>query len=344
MNLRFIYFSLLAGLTGCMTTAPVPVADSGAPVRIEKPLDAPATAPAIAAGKFYTVKKGDTLYSIALDHGIEYRELAAWNNIDNPSRIRVGQQLRVAAVEPVPAAAAAVAIPIGAAEVRPIESGGAVTARPLDGTAAPLTPAATAVPVAPVPMMADDRVKRAPIGGKLPYSEANLALLKNRETTPVPVASPASVATTVAPAEKPVEKPAVAPTPAPVAAGAIDWTWPASGKIIATFDEGGAPGVTKGIHIAGKIGDPVLAAAAGKVIYVGSGLRGMGNFVVVRHTPAYLSVYAHNSRILVKEEQTVARGQKIAELGNSDADQPKLHFEVRHQGKPVDPLKYLPPR
>ena len=326
MNLRFAYPLLLAGLAGCITTAPVPVADSGSPVRIEAP---PATAAAAPAGRLYTVRKGDTLYSIALDHGIEYRELAAWNSIDNPSRIRVGQQLRTAPAEGAPAT------PSGAAEVRPVETGGPVTARSLDAAPA-------AVP--PAPTSAGSTMKRTPLGGKLPYSEENLALLRNREAAPVAVQSQAPVATTVVAAEKPAEKlPAVLPSPAAVA-GAIDWTWPAGGKVIATFDEGGAPGVTKGIEIAGKVGDPVQAAAAGKVIYVGSGLRGMGNFVVVRHSPAFLSVYAHNSRILVKEEQNVTRGQKIAELGNSDADQPKLHFEVRHQGKPVDPLKYLPAR
>ncbi len=337
MNLRPVFSLLPAVLAGCITTAPVPVADSGTPVRIEAPRAASAT-PAVAAapsGKFYTVKKGDTLYSIALDHGIEYRELAAWNGIDNPARIRVGQQLRVAPAESASAAPATSTAPAGSAEVRPIEIGGPVTARALDGSPA-------AVP--PAPISASDRIKRAPVGGKLPYSEENVALLKNREAAPVAVQSPGPVATTVVPAEKPPEKPAAPAAPVAAVAGEIDWAWPAGGKVIATFDEGSAPGVTKGIDIAGKIGDPVLAAAAGKVIYVGSGLRGMGNFVVVRHTPAYLSVYAHNSRILVKEEQAVTRGQKIAELGNSDADQPKLHFEVRHQGKPVDPLKYLPAR
>jgi lipoprotein NlpD len=147
-----------------------------------------------------------------------------------------------------------------------------------------------------------------------------------------------------APAEKPAaEKPA--PVPAPAADGEVDWAWPASGKLLATFTEGGGQDTaTKGIDIAGKVGDPVLAAAAGKVVYVGNGLRGYGNLVIVRHNAAFLSAYAHNSRILVKEGQTVTRGQRIADLGNSDADQPKLHFEVRHQGKPVDPLKYLPAR
>lgn len=331
MNLRFVPLFLLAGLTGCMTAAPAPVADSGTPVRIEKPLDTAAAVPTVAAGKLYTVKKGDTLYSIALDHGVEYRELAAWNGIDNPARLRVGQQLRVAPLESAPPAAS----PLGTAEVRAIESGGPVTARALDGA-----PAA----VLPAPISASERIKRAPIGGKLPYSEENVALLKNRAVAPVVVPSPGPVATTVAPAGKPPEKPAAPVAPAAAEASGIVWAWPANGKIIASFDEGSAPGVTKGIDIAGKIGDPVFAAAGGKVIYVGSGLRGMGNFLVVRHNSAYLSVYAHNSRILVKEEQTVTRGQKIAELGNSDADRPKLHFEVRHRGKPVDPLKFLPAR
>jgi lipoprotein NlpD len=181
-----------------------------------------------------------------------------------------------------------------------------------------------------------------PKGGKLPYSAENLALLKARDGVPVPATAPPPVAT-VAPAP---DSPPPPPKPAvPADSGGIEWAWPAAGKLIATFNEGGnGVGAHKGVAISGKLGDPVLAAAAGEVIYVGSGLRGMGNFIVVRHNPAYLTVYAHNSRILVKEKQKVTRNQKIAELGNSDADQPKLYFELRQQGKPVDPLKYLPAR
>jgi lipoprotein NlpD len=100
----------------------------------------------------------------------------------------------------------------------------------------------------------------------------------------------------------------------------------------------------KGVDIAAHNGDPVQAAAAGKVVYVGNSLRGYGNLVIVRHNATYLSAYAHNSKIVVKEGQSVARAQKIAEAGSTDADQAKLHFEIRRQGKPVDPLKYLPPR
>jgi lipoprotein NlpD len=117
----------------------------------------------------------------------------------------------------------------------------------------------------------------------------------------------------------------------------ISWSWPHKGKILRGFEGG-----NKGIDIAGKISDPIFAAAEGKVLYVGSNVRGYGNLVIVKHSAAYLSAYAHNSQIFVKEGQAVTAGQKIAELGKSDSEQAKLHFEIRHQGKPVDPMQFLP--
>jgi len=120
----------------------------------------------------------------------------------------------------------------------------------------------------------------------------------------------------------------------------VNWMWPASGKLIGTFSDGG----NKGIDIAGKAGDSVVAAGSGKVVYSGTGLRGYGKLVIVKHNNTYLTAYAHNQNVLVKEGQSVGKGQKIAEMGNSDADQVKLHFEIRRQGKPVDPLKLLPGR
>ena len=114
---------------------------------------------------------------------------------------------------------------------------------------------------------------------------------------------------------------------------------PTQGKLIAGFSE---PAKRKGIDISGKLGQPVVASAAGKVVYSGSGLRGYGKLIIIKHNKTYLSAYAHNDKLLVKEGQTVTRGQKIAEMGNTDADQVKLHFEVRYHGKPVDPAKYLP--
>jgi lipoprotein NlpD len=138
----------------------------------------------------------------------------------------------------------------------------------------------------------------------------------------------------------------VAPSAAPAVASTrepdddLAWNWPASAVIAVPFD--GAR--NKGVIFAGKAGDPVLAAADGKVIYAGSGLRGYGNFVIVQHNSNYLSVYAHNQALLVKEDQPVRRGQKIAEMGASEADRVQLHFEIRRQGKAVDPARMLPPR
>ncbi len=118
------------------------------------------------------------------------------------------------------------------------------------------------------------------------------------------------------------------------------WAWPAAGPVLAGFEEG----KQKGLAIAGKAGDPVLAAADGRVVYAGSGLRGYGNLVIVKHNNTYLTAYAHNQTLLVKEDQAVRRGQKIAEMGSSDADRVQLHFEIRRQGKPVDPARLLPAR
>jgi lipoprotein NlpD len=159
----------------------------------------------------------------------------------------------------------------------------------------------------------------------------------------------------VAEAPKPVTPQANAPAPASVAQAAppvqpapaatssddgMVFSWPHSGQVITGFDET----KNKGLDFAGKAGDPVLAAADGKVVYAGSGLRGYGNLVILKHNNTYLTAYAHNQTLLVKEEQAVVKGQRIAEMGNSDADRVKLHFEIRKQGKPVDPSKYLPSR
>jgi len=161
-----------------------------------------------------------------------------------------------------------------------------------------------------------------------------------------PVTSSAASATpTPLPAQgqaAPAVKPAPASAPQAPAGGEeeIAWLWPAQGTPVASFDEV----KNKGIDIAGKAGDPVLASADGRVVYSGAGLRGYGNLIILKHNNTYLTAYAHNQTLLVKEDQSVRKGQKIAEMGNSDADRVKLHFEIRRQGKPVDPAKYLPAR
>ncbi len=159
------------------------------------------------------------------------------------------------------------------------------------------------------------------------------------DTKPAPVAASGASAT----ASPSTTLPAAATTAA--AAGRegdddINWIWPASGPITSVFEEG----KSKGLGIAGKLGDPVLAAAEGRVVYAGSGLRGYGNLVILKHNATYLTAYAHNQTLLVKEDQSVRRGQKIAEMGSTDSDRVMLHFEIRRQGKPVDPAKLLPPR
>jgi lipoprotein NlpD len=144
-------------------------------------------------------------------------------------------------------------------------------------------------------------------------------------------AAPASAAPTTASSET---------RPAPATDTEINWIWPTNGVVLAGFDDV----KNKGLDIGGAAGDPVLAAADGRVVYVGAGLRGYGNLIILKHNNVYLTAYAHNQTLLVKEDQSVLKGQKIAEMGNSDADRVKLHFEVRRQGKPVDPAKYLPAR
>ncbi|MDP1653247.1 MAG: peptidoglycan DD-metalloendopeptidase family protein [Rhodocyclaceae bacterium] len=334
--IRLLAALMVFGLAGCASRAPVPVSDTQSTVRIE---GSKAAQPAAPAGKLYTVKKGDTLFGIAREQGVNPRDLAAWNNLDNSNRIAVGQALRLSP----PAAAVPATVPsMEGTEVRPIAGGGIVVARPLDGGPA-VSPAPTLLPGN------TETLKRAPKGGKLPYSEDNLALLKLHAGAPPPAVAPqpaptAAPAAASPPPSMPVTPAAAAPA-APADSGGIEWGWPAAGRLLANFSEAGsgAQEMSKGIDIAGKVGDPVQAAAAGKVIYVGVFPK-HGNLVVVLHAGGYSSVYAHNSRILVKEGQMVKRGQKIADLGNSDADQPKLHFEVRQQGKPVDPLKFLPSR
>ena len=305
--------SLLAA--GCASRTPAPVDDrrpapasqAKPPVAQATPVPGAAAAPAVRPG-YYTVRRGDTLYSIALEHGADYRELAQWNKLEDPSKIRIGQELRITSPEDRSAAQ------VGSARVP-----GEIESRPL-GTSAPQ--AAAAAPVA----AADAGMKTAPKALRLPYSEQNLALLAKAEIRPEvkPDAKP----------ELPAAKPAAERDPE-----AIDFAWPARGKVLAGFAEPNQ----KGLDISGKPGDPVLAAAAGRVMYTGTGIRGYGKLIVIKHDNNFNSVYAHNREILVKEGQNVTRGQRIAELGDTDTDAPKLHFEIRKSGKPVDPARYLPP-
>lgn len=170
-------------------------------------------------------------------------------------------------------------------------------------------------------------------GGSRAVAPVSSGAVQVTPLPPVGAVAASPVATPAAPAKAP--SPAATPE-----SSSLGFIWPATGPVVAGFNESS----NKGVGIAGKVGDPVLAAADGRVVYAGSGLRGYGHLIILKHNNTYLTAYAHNNRLLVKEDQNVKKGQKIAEMGNSDADRVKLHFEVRRQGKPVDPVRYLPTR
>ena len=257
------------------------------------------------AGKpgYYTVQKGDTLIRIGLDAGQNYRDIARWNAIENPNKIEIGDVYRVVPPEE-PAVAKAVV-------------SGRLSVTPLPPVAAAPSPPKASSPSAPPPVTV--------------------------AATPPPAVKPAAPSTVQAsepPVAAPVpQKPPAAAAPAvPATDDALEFAWPAKGEVIVAFDE---TKNRKGIDLAGGAGDPVLAAAEGKVVYAGEGLRGYGKLIIIKHNNTFLTAYAHNQSILVKEDQSVKKGQKIAEMGSTDSDRVKLHFEIRERGRPVDPMKYL---
>ena len=259
----------------------------------------------------YTVQKGDTLYGIALEHGFDYKEVAEWNGIAPPYIIRIGQSVKFNAVPQ-------------EVVVTPLKTVAGVEARPagedpLLKTQPKAVKQPNVQPGDPDPLRAKPRAE-SPVE---PAEKLTAAKAESRDK-PAPTESTAEKkdSTSVEDDER------------------VEWNWPATGKVLAPFNEASSSG--KGLDIGGKSGQPVLAAGPGKVVYSGNGLRGYGKLVIIKHNKTYLSAYAHNHKILVKEGQSVARGQKIAEMGDSDADQVKLHFEIRRFGKPVDPIKYLP--
>jgi lipoprotein NlpD len=295
-------------LGGCAATRPAPVIDrvpiAKKSVRQTESDWRPTT---------YTVRKGDTLYSIALEFGLDYKEIAEWNNIDGSYVIRIGQQLKL----------------------RPPAARADVTTSPLK----------SATPLEAKPVGMDGLLKKQPKASKEVYSDKALVEAERRETQVAAIPDKPVV-------EKLVEKGVVESPQGDNGSGKrdltqsasgddddIDWAWPAKGRVISNFNDANG---AKGIDIAGTMGQGVFASAPGKVVYSGSGLRGYGKLIIIKHNKTYLSAYAHNSQILVKEGQNVVKGQKIAEIGDSDSDQIKLHFEIRRFGKPVDPLKYLP--
>lgn len=284
-SLAIVATAVLMSGCGSKVQNRAPVEDRGsvagrqAPLAAEPALQVAKQLPGFEnAGKpgYYTVKPGDMLIRIAVDHGQSPKDIARWSNIDNPNRIEIGQVLRVTPPVPASSSAGAVTRPVTAGTVTPV-TGAPLPAGGMDKPAATASSAASTPAAATSPLATDDEIK---------------------------------------------------------------WIWPTQGPVLTGFDEV----KNKGLDIGGSAGDPVLAAADGRVVYVGAGLRGYGNLIILKHNNMYLTAYAHNQTLLIKEDQSVRQGQKIAEMGNSDADRVKLHFEVRRQGKPVDPAKYLPAR
>ncbi|XKY16311.1 peptidoglycan DD-metalloendopeptidase family protein [Stutzerimonas stutzeri] len=189
-------------------------------------------------------------------------------------------------------------------------------------------------------------------GQTIRFSGQGSRAVAARPVTPAPAPAPRTpaIVTNPVPTPPPLTRPTVPATkpPAPVTPvkpvtrSASGWAWPAGGTVIGRFSSNGS--LNKGIDIAGELGQPVLAASDGAVVYAGSGLRGYGELVIIKHSDTYVSAYGHNRRLLVQEGQQVKAGQTIAEMGSTGTDRVKLHFEIRRQGKPVDPLQYLPKR
>lgn len=303
-----LFLAAVAVLGGCAGRQSAPVTERPPGQQAPAVVHAPTVRAADPRPETYTVKRGDTLYGIALDHGLDYRELADWNGLSNPNVIRVGDTLRLRA----PAGAA---LAEGAAQARPVTGTGALESRPLG--AGPEAAGAARKP-----------------------DDATIARIEPRRSELKPELKPEVKPEVKSEVKARPEAPAVKSETPSDDDEKIDWSWPVGGKLVARFADPG----NKGVDIAAKLGDPVHAAAPGRVVYSGSGLRGYGKLVIIKHNPSYLSAYAHNNQILVKEGQNVAKGQKIGEVGATDADSPKLHFEIRRLGKPVDPLKFLPDR
>ena len=286
--------AIAVAMAGCKSQPPAPAVD-----RSTSSVARPA-APTVGGPGYYTVRKGDTLYRIALEHGQDYRDVVTWNNITNANAIKEGQVLRVAppGATPVTAGEAVVAEPVVTTSV--------VESRPLDAPSKVVTVTPAPVAAGMPPPVSGDGVKREPRGGKEPYSdEAYARLNRAGETVPKPPAVAVDAKPEPKPEVKPEPKPEAKPEPKPEPAAAgpddVAWQWPSSGKVISSFSDSG----NKGIDLGGKAGDPVVAAADGKVVYVGTGIRGFGQLLIVKHNATYLSAYAHNRKILVDRKSVV---------------------------------------
>jgi lipoprotein NlpD len=337
------FATLLLGalLAGC-ASEPASVEDrtleAQRPVPVER---RPTASPREASGGTYRVVRGDTLYSIAFKRGLDFRDVANWNGIGPPYKILVDQDLRLSP----PGGSPRVVEPVVATSSKPIAASAPSASSP---------PAASTSPVnktAQSGSMFEDVTSEPPPTVPPPASTSSAPVASASPTpVPAPVPTPAPLAVPVTPPVEAPPKPVIAmpATPKPVEegiinnAGGLAWRWPNSGKVIGGFV--GGDQTKQGVDIAGSAGDPVTAAADGEVVYSGNGLLGYGELIIVKHNASFLSAYGHNRKRLVSEGDKVKGGQQIAEMGSSASSRDELHFEIRKNGKPVNPLDYLPPR
>lgn len=294
-------------LASCGGNPRAPVEDRNRPADTSRPMVLNSRV-AAAPGEYY-VKRGDTLYSIAWRQGFDFRALAAANGIPAPYTIYPGQKLRLREA-PVPPRAS--------------------STRASSRTSAPDKPSSTAAPGAGGTGAATGATGAAAgvTGAAAGVTGASAGVTKGSSNSGKTGGS--------APAQA---SPAPAKPRAPT--GAVSrWQWPAEGQVIRQF----SATVHKGIDISGNRGEPVRAVADGLVVYAGTGIVGFGELLIVKHNDTYLSAYGHNDRLLVREGASVSAGQEIAEKGSSGTDTVKLHFEIRREGKPIDPLRLLPRR
>ena len=322
----------IALLAACASDEPAPVEERSTRSEFAQSEAArPPVSRPVAASGTYRVQSGDTLYAIAFNHGVDYRDLAQWNHIPQPYRIYVGQELRLDA-------------PSAMASTAPAPGSPVIAAVPESSSATSITPL-TPAPPAPRP---------ASPPPKPPASSAMFETVPADQTPapppPVDAPPPKVVATNPPPPVTPPKPVVVAPTEPPkpsepppqLNAGGVSWRWPASGSVVGTFVSGDQ--TRQGIDIAGNEGDPVTATADGEVVYSGNGLIGYGELIIIKHNANFLSAYGHNRKRLVQEGERVKAGQRIAEMGATSAARNELHFEIRKNGKPVNPLEFLPVR
>jgi len=317
LNFFIIYMTLFSLIAGCASNAPAPVtekkipADKSTAIQKNKSVARAKKDPTQPCPDVYIVKPGDTLYSLSLDCGFYYKEVAQANDIKEPYAIKVGEKIKfdqvksnnpVVATNEMKTNEDVVTTPL-----KNNEEAAANTETSPQPQAKPVTGGITHLdnPKAYREKYTDEAYK---LKATTPQTTNNVPSITSKEIAPIALEDK------------------------------LDWQWPAKGKLENLFNE--AQG-QKGIDIVGTLGQEIKAAGPGKVIYSGEDLKGYGKLVIIKHNNSYLSVYAHNKELLVKEGQVIMKGQKIATMGDSGADKVKLHFEIRKQGQSVDPTTFL---